>query len=97
MDWITDHIAIGNYLEAQDPEVLRRHGIRSVVSLDGTLSSGDAARLGIAAVAGFRLIDGKGNDLRVVRLAIKSLSELVLSHAPRWFTVTQVGADRSSS
>ncbi len=37
VDWITEHVAIGNYLEAQDTELLRRHGFRSVLSLDGSL------------------------------------------------------------
>jgi hypothetical protein len=77
VDWITPQVAIGNYPEGQDPEVLRQDGIRSVLSLDGTLSPGDAGRLGLATVAGFRLIDGDGNDPRLIRLAIESLAFLL--------------------
>ena len=76
MDWITDQVAIGNYLEAQDAAFLRGHGFRSVLSLDGTLTEGDANRIGVDAIAVFRLIDGAGNDIRVFRLAIEALGEL---------------------
>ncbi len=82
MDWITDDVAIGNYLEAQDSELLRRHGFRSVLSLDGTLTPADAPRLRVDAVATFRLIDGPGNDLRMFRQAVESLGKLAESHAP---------------
>lgn len=36
MDWITDRIAIGNYLDAQDRTLLQAEGVRAVLSLDGT-------------------------------------------------------------
>jgi protein-tyrosine phosphatase len=91
MDWITDAVAIGNYLEAQDAALLKQSGIRSVVSLDGTLSTKHAAELGLAEVAAYRLIDGAGNDLRVLGFAIDDLlrmartrpSVLVHCHAGR--------------
>jgi hypothetical protein len=38
VDWITDDVAIGNYLEALDATLLTRHGFRSALSLDGTLT-----------------------------------------------------------
>ncbi len=82
MDWITDQIAIGNYREAQDSELLRRQGFRSVLSLDGSLGAEDAGRLGLDTVVAVLLIDGVGNDLRVLRMAIETLSDLVRSHAP---------------
>jgi hypothetical protein len=99
MDWITDRVAIGNYLEAQDPELLRRSGFQSVLSLDGTLSSEDACRLGVGAVAAFRLIDGAGNDLRVFRLAVESLGELVHCHAGavQWSSWPGTWPSRSAS
>jgi len=34
MDWITDEIAIGNYLDALDVGMIRREGIASALSLD---------------------------------------------------------------
>jgi hypothetical protein len=82
MDWITDAIAIGNYLEAQNTELLRHHGFRSVLSLDGSLTSDDAGRLGVAVVVAFRLVDGAGNDPRVLKMAIEALGDLVGSNAP---------------
>jgi hypothetical protein len=33
MDWITQTIAIGNYLEAHNAELLRQDGIQLVLSL----------------------------------------------------------------
>ena len=78
MDWITDRVAIGNYLEAQDTDLLRRHAFRSVLSLDGTL----AAEFGLAEVVPYRLVDGAGNDLRVFRLAARDLRRLARAAAP---------------
>ena len=52
MDWITDEVAIGNYLEAQDAALLMQHAFRSVVSLDGTLSAREIAqRMGVGKSA----------------------------------------------
>jgi protein tyrosine phosphatase (PTP) superfamily phosphohydrolase (DUF442 family) len=82
VDWITDQVAIGNHEEAQDMALLSQHGFRSVLSLDGTLAARDAGRLGVGAVAAFPLIDGAGNDLRILRLAVEALEDLVRSHAP---------------
>ncbi len=94
MDWITDEVAIGNYLEAQDAALLKQHGFRSVLSLDGTLTEQHAARLGLSEVASYRLIDGPGNDLRVFRLAIEDLKKLAASHSP---VLVQCHAGRSRS
>jgi len=55
MDWITDDIAIGNYREAQDPSLLRQHGFRPTLSLDGALQPDDAAALGLATVVSILL------------------------------------------
>jgi protein-tyrosine phosphatase len=82
MDWITDEVAIGNYLEAQDATLLKQSGIRSVVSLDGTLSAKHAAELGLIELALYRLIDGAGNDLRVLGFAIDDLLRLARTRSP---------------
>lgn len=82
MDWITDEVAIGNYLEAQDAALLKQSRIRSVVSLDGTLSTKHAVELGLAEVAAYRLIDGAGNDLRVLGFAIDDLLRLTRTQSP---------------
>jgi protein-tyrosine phosphatase len=82
MDWITEHVAVGNYLEAQDTELLRRHGFRSVLSLDGSLVAERAAELGLSEIVALRLIDGSGNDPRVFRSAIEALVRLAGSLPP---------------
>lgn len=76
MDWITEQIAIGNYLEAQDLELLRAHGFRSVLSLDGSLSSRRAAGFGLDEIVGFKFIDGPGNDPRHYEYAVDALIRL---------------------
>jgi protein-tyrosine phosphatase len=82
MDWITDTIAIGNYREAQDVELLRRHGIVSILSLDGTLQARHAAELGLKEVDAVHLEDGSGTDLRLLRWAVRALERLVRESAP---------------
>jgi protein-tyrosine phosphatase len=94
LDWITDEVAIGNYLEAQDATLLRQHAFRSIVSLDGTLSAQQSAELGLSEVASYRLIDGAGNDVRVFRWVIDDLRRLARLHAP---VLVQCHAGRSRS
>ncbi len=94
MDWITDDIAIGNYIEAQDAALLKQHAFQSVVSLDGSLSADKAVEFGLSEIASYRLIDGAGNDLRVVRFAIDDLRRLARQHAP---VLVQCHAGRSRS
>jgi protein-tyrosine phosphatase len=94
MDWITDEVAIGSYLEAQDATLLQQQGFRSVLSLDGTLTEQHAAPMGLSEVASYRLIDGPGNDLWVFRIAIEDLKRLAASHRP---VLVQCHAGRSRS
>jgi protein-tyrosine phosphatase len=94
MDWITDEVAIGNYLEAQDALLLKQHAFRSVVSLDGTLTAAHAEEFGLSEVASYRLVDGAGNDLRVFRFAIDDLRRLARTRAP---VLVQCHAGRSRS
>jgi hypothetical protein len=82
MDWITDAVAIGTREEAQDADVLRANGIRSVLCLDGALCADNAGDLGLAEIAAIPLRDGSGNDLRVFRDAVESLARLVMTCAP---------------
>ena len=94
MDWITDQVAIGNYLEAVDVTLLKEHGFRSAHSLDGTLDEHHASRLGLSEVASYPLIDGPGNDLRVFRFAIDDLRRLAAARGP---VLVQCHAGRSRS
>jgi protein-tyrosine phosphatase len=94
MDWITDEVAIGNYLEAQDTALLRASRFRSVLSLDGTLTPGQAADLGVEEVVVIRLLDGPGNDLFTFRRAVAAVTELVENRSP---VLVQCHAGRSRS
>jgi protein-tyrosine phosphatase len=82
MDWITDEIAIGNFAESQDVALLKASRIRSILSLDGSLDRQHAAELGVAEVVGYPLIDGPGNDLRVMEFAVADLESLVRRLSP---------------
>ena len=95
MDWITDEIAIGNYREAGDRMFLATQGIRSILSLDGTLSALHAESLGLVEVAGYCLIDGGGNDARVFRLAVEDLRRM-LGVAPPVLVHCHAGRSRSA-
>ncbi|MCA8975320.1 MAG: dual specificity protein phosphatase family protein [Planctomycetes bacterium] len=82
MDWITDHIAIGNYLEAQDRDLLGRERIRSILGLDGKLRGVEPGSFGVDRLRVFDLIDGPGNDPRVFQLAVDCVRKFVRDAAP---------------
>jgi protein-tyrosine phosphatase len=94
MDWITDTVAIGNYLEAQDADLLRREGIASALSLDRTLQGREPAELALREIESVPLEDGPGNDPRLFRRAVDALEGLVQSHPP---VLVQCHAGRSRS
>ncbi len=94
MDWITESVAIGNYLDARDEKMLREHGFRSAVSLDATLKKGDEDDLPYRAIASYNLVDGPGNDPRVFLHALDALVRLVDSAPP---VLVQCHAGRSRS
>ncbi len=91
MNWITEDILIGNYVEAQNPDMLRGAEIKSIVGLDGKLRSWQTEELGVDRIEVFNLIDGPGNDPHqfrqivnlVVELCEKNPSVLVHCHAGR--------------
>ena len=56
VDWITDKIAIGNYIEAADVELLRQKKFASALSLDGSLHGKAPADLAYSVL---RLCDWK--------------------------------------
>ena len=82
MDWINDSIAIGNFSEATDKRLLRDAGIRSILSLDGSLEEESAEELGVDDIAAIALIDGPGNDPRRFSRAVETLCELVEQLSP---------------
>jgi protein-tyrosine phosphatase len=94
MDWITDEIAIGNYLEAQDVSLLKNERIQSVLSLDRTLEGKSAAEMALQQIEVVPLEDAPGNDPRLFRRAIDSLTRLIEEAAP---VLVQCHAGRSRS
>lgn len=94
MDWITDQIAIGNYLDAQDKQLLQREGILSILSLDGTVSGRTPAELGVKQIAVVKLHDGPGNSPDMFFRAIEILSRFVVASPP---VLVQCHAGRSRS
>lgn len=76
MDWISDRIAIGNHLEARDADLIRRHGLRSLLSLDGSVSESEAVALGLDDIIAIPLIDGPGNRPGQFRRAVNCLIAL---------------------
>lgn len=95
MDWITDQIAIGNYLDAQDVELLRREGIVSILSLDGSLAGRAPRDLGVQKIAVVKLQDGPGNDRDTFFRAVDALSQFV-SRSPPVLVQCHAGRSRSA-
>ena len=94
MNWITDQIAIGNYLDAQDLELLRREGIMSILSLDGSLAGRAPSELGVQKIAAMKLQDGPGNDRATFLQAVDTLARFVSASPP---VLVQCHAGRSRS
>ena len=94
MDWITDKIAIGNFAEAEDRNVLQEAGINSVLGLVNTLKGRGPADLGLGRIEIVPLVDGAGNDPRLFRRAVDLLAELVRD-APPVLVHCRAGRSRS--
>ncbi len=94
MDWITDQIAIGNYLDAQNVDLICKSGVASALSLDGTLYGKLPAECGLRQIECVMLEDAPGNDPRLFRRAIENLADLVSTSPP---VLVQCHAGRSRS
>src|SRR5947207_22170 len=94
MDWITETIAIGNYLDAQDADLLRRESVGSVLGLTRALEGVEASALGVRQIRMVPLADGPGNDPRAFRLAVAILGEL-LAQAPPVLVHCHAGRSRA--
>jgi len=94
MDWITKNVAIGNYLDALDIDLIRREQISSALSLDGTLHGKCPTDHGLKRIEVVGLDDGPGNDPRLFRLAVSHLGDLVAEAPP---VLVQCHAGRSRS
>ncbi len=94
MDWITDCIAIGNYLDATDTDLQSAGGIRSLLCLDGKLKASDAARLGLDTLRAYSLIDGDGNRPEVFEAAVRAVDQLSRTR-PKLLVQCHAGRSRS--
>jgi atypical dual specificity phosphatase len=94
MDWITENIAIGDYREAQDKELLSSAGFASVLGLISTLADTPPAELGLKRVEIVTLLDGAGNDPALFRRAVDTLAQLV-SQTPPVLVHCRAGWSRS--
>lgn len=100
MDWITDTIAIGNYIDAGDRQRREAEGIRSMICLNNKQRGVQAQAIGLEALANFDFIDGPGNSpdmferavLAVGKFAVQYPKLLVQCHAGRSRSVVVVAA-----
>ena len=94
MNWITDTIAIGNYLDATDTAVQQSEGISSLLCLDGKLRASDAERLGLVEIVSVPLIDGDGNTPAAFEQAVRAVERLSTLR-PRLLVQCHAGRSRS--
>ena len=63
MDWMTEHIAIGNRLDAHNSDLRQSARFRAVVSLDGSMSRDQALALGYDDCVTANLNDGRKGSI----------------------------------
>jgi protein-tyrosine phosphatase len=96
VDWITDEIAIGDWRDALDADLLRRECVSSVLSLIGKLVGRSAESLGVQRVEVFPLQDGPGDDPGRFARAVDLLARLV-EEGPPVFVHCRAGRSRSAA
>lgn len=94
MNFITDNIAIGNYLDATDVEAQRAAGIESLLCLDGKLKPSDAEAMGLKQIISFSLIDGRGNRPETFESAVRAVGRLSAGK-PKLLVQCHAGRSRS--
>ncbi|RYD82931.1 MAG: hypothetical protein EOP84_08655 [Verrucomicrobiaceae bacterium] len=94
MDWITETIAIGNYLDAEDAALRRSSGIRSMICLNGKLRGVRAEALDLDASNNYDLKDGPGNDPELFRRAVETVGRFAKRH-PKLLVQCHAGRSRS--
>ena len=79
MDWITDQIAIGNFIDSRETELLKQGGFRSILCLDCTIP---ALKIdGITRYA-IHLNDEPCNQVQNFLEAVATLQRLVVTSSP---------------
>src|SRR5262245_18903366 len=94
MDWITDKIAIGNYLDARNVQLISDEKISSILCLDGELAGIKPKDLGVRRIEIKRLQDNSGNHPDAFITTVKVLQNMVLTASP---VMVQCHAGRSRS
>ncbi len=94
MDWITDTIAIGNYLDAENLELRLSNNILSMICLNGKLRGVSARDLQLDALEVYDLKDGPGNNPEIFCRAVRSVGHLSRKH-PRLLVQCHAGRSRS--
>jgi len=94
MTFITDTIAIGNFLDAQDHAALQEAGIRSILCLNGLLSGLQPDDLGVEAMTCFNFTDGSGNDPQLFERAVKIVGQYAQQN-PKLLVHCHAGKSRS--
>ncbi len=88
MDWITDHIAIGNFLDARN---VSSRDVEAVLCLKENCCDEDHESLDVVCIP---LVDGAGNDLRLCDDAVTFIDEVV-THGERILVHCHAGRSRS--
>ena len=94
MTFITDTIAIGNFIDAQDHAALQEAGIRSILCLNGLLSGLQPDDLGVEAMTCFNFTDGSGNDPQLFERAVKIVGQYAKQN-PKLLVHCHAGKSRS--
>jgi protein-tyrosine phosphatase len=94
MNWITDQIAIGNFLDAHDIDLLRAEAINSILGLTPALTEIEPAELGVRLIRVVPLEDDLDNQVEEFRQALTALAEL-LQAAPPVLVHCRAGRSRS--
>lgn len=94
MTFITDTIAIGNFIDAEDRAARDAAGIRSILCLNGLFSGCKPEDCGVEALSCFNLHDGPGNDPYLFDRAVKFVGQHAL-HNPKLLVHCHAGRSRS--
>ncbi len=94
MTFITDTIAIGNFIDAEDRATREAAGIRSILCLNGLLQGCKPSDCGVEALTCFDLTDGSGNDPWIFDRAVRIVGHYALQH-PKLLVHCHAGRSRS--
>lgn len=94
MTFITDTIAIGNCVDAEDQTALQAAGIRSILCLNGQLAGRTPQHCGVEALSSFNFVDGAGNDPGLFGRAVRLVGQYA-RQKPSLLVHCQAGKSRS--